>query len=328
MHYRYGAFSEPVSGEQNSGGERDELAARPTYVPPADVSDPFLRAGVSVPDDKGGGKKGLIAGRYFVTSTLHRSARGAVHIGVDMQEVGERILKRAWRDARLTPDGVDARDQLREEAEKLKRIEGQGPWPRALDLVEDATDLVLVLERVPGISLAAAVHRLFDEKRPPSVQRIAKWAETLAAALATLHREGLVYRDLNPENVIVGPGGSLSLVDFELAMEPGPVSEFYVAGTPGFISPNQAAGKSASFSDDVYAFGALLVFMSIGARPPEGAEGVQLMEARLGSEGGALADVLVAIARECLVGSSDPGADAGSGVMETVRDRLSKAGRG
>jgi tRNA A-37 threonylcarbamoyl transferase component Bud32 len=313
VHYRYGHFSEPVEGE-STGRTTDELAARPFYTPPPDVGDPFLNANVSPPDNKG-----LIASRYFVSSTLHRSARGAVHVGVDMQKVEECILKRAWRDARLTPDGVDARDQLRDEAEKLRRIEGRGPWPRVIDLVDDRTDLILVLERVPGVSLAAAVHRLFDERRPPDIPRMAGWGTRLAGALATVHDAGLVYRDLNPENVIVGRSEKLSLVDFELAQEPGPVSEFYVAGTPGFISPRQAAGEAATFSDDAYAFGALLAFMAIGERPPQGAAAAEAMRERLGSRSdGDAVDALVRIAQDCL----DAEVDVGAEFMTSIEKRL------
>lgn len=318
VHYRYGAFAEPVEGEKGDGG-RDELAARPVYSPPRDIADPFMRAGASPPDDKG-----LVAGRYFITSTLHRSARGAVHVGVDMQEISECILKRAWRDARLTPDGVDARDQLREEAERLQAIANEGPWPKVIDLVDDATDLVMVLERVPGLTLAQVVHRLFEDGNPPGAETIAAWAGRLSSTLATLHTQGFVYRDLNPENVMVNRGDDLFLVDFELAQPPGPVADFYIAGTPGFISPGQARGEPARYSHDLYSFGAMLAFMAIGDRPPGGDENLVRMTNELRArEDNEVTEGLLEIAGECLR-ADESGPDA----MATVHARLAAIGRG
>lgn len=314
VHYRYGLFSDPVESEGQSAGT-DQFAARPTYSAPGGVEDPFIANGVSQPDDKG-----LIAGRYFVTSTLHRSARGAVHLGVDMQVVRDCILKRAWRDARLTPDGVDARDQLREEAAKLRTLAGKGPWPEVLDVVEDGTDLVMVLERVPGPSLAALVHGSFGRKRPPAAEQIATWGRNLAQALGAVHENGLVYRDLNPENVIVAEDRTLSLVDFELAQEPGPVSGFYVAGTPGFLSPGQSRGEPAAFSDDIYSLGAMIVFMAIGDRPPGGDENLSRMATGLKGRGSPdVVRQLVEIAGDCLLS----GEGGGARDMRSVEKRLS-----
>ena len=317
VHYRYGAFAEPVEGEKGNGG-RDELAARPVYSPPPDIGDPFIRVGASPADDKG-----LVAGRYFITSTLHRSARGAVHVGVDMQEISECILKRAWRDARLTPDGVDARTQLREEADKLRAIENKGLWPKVIDLVDDATDLVLVLERVPGLTLAQVVHRLFEDGNPPAAETIAGWGTRLSSTLSTLHSQGLVYRDLNPENVIVGRGDDLFLVDFEMAQPPGPVTDFYIAGTPGFISPGQARGEHARYSDDVYSFGAMLAFMAIGDRPPGGDDNLVRMTNALRARGDGATEPLLEIAGECFRADA-----SGPDAIASVQRRLAAIGRG
>ena len=312
IHYRYGSFADPAEGE-NPSTDADRWPARATYSAPDGVDDPFIAQGVSKPDDRG-----LIADRYFVTSTLHRSARGAVHLGVDMQDVRDCILKRAWRDARLTPDGVDARDQLRDEAAKLRMLAGKGPWPNVLDVLEDGTDLMMVLERVPGPPLAFGIHSSFGKNRPPGAEQIAIWGSALARALGTIHENGFVYRDLNPENVIVGEAGALSLIDFELAQEPGPVSRFYVAGTPGFLSPGQSRGEPAEFSDDIYSLGAMIVFMSIGDRPPGGEDNLLQMAARLKGRGSPdVVRQLVEITGDCFSGGG-----RGATEMRSIEARL------
>ena len=292
VHYRYGSFAPPDS-MGNGTQASDPYAAGHIYRPPEGVEDPFVARGIAAPP-----AQGVVGGRYFISSTIHRSPRGAIYTAVDLEGLRECIIKGAWRDARLNPDGTDARDQLRAEAGVLQRLRGKGPFPETFDLVEHDTDLLLVMERVEGSSLAAIVHRLFDAGRPPSTRLVAGWVKQLAGAVRTIHDEGFVYRDINPENVIARRDGSVSLVDFELATEPGTASEFYTAGTPGFLSPQQAAGAPAAESDDIYALGAVLVFATTGSRP-SGPADIRRMAQRVGESGDG-SDALVRIAQRCL----------------------------
>ncbi|MDQ4145470.1 MAG: protein kinase [Actinomycetota bacterium] len=281
VHYRYGTFDAP--DEQQPG---DSLAARSTYVAPESVQDPFLLAGVTEPETKG-----LIDGRLYLSSTIHRSARGAVHTAVDIKELRDCIVKRASRDARLGPDGLDARDQLRDEAAVLGRLEGRAPVPKVFDLLDHETDLLLVMEKVPGAPLGAVVHRMFADKAPPDLVRVVRWATKLAGALAAVHEQGLVYRDLNPANALVTREGMVSLIDFELTRPAGSSTEFYTAGTPGFLSRQQAEGLPASPSDDVYSLGALIAFTATGERP-SGISAADAIRRRFGSDGTSLAKIV------------------------------------
>ncbi|MDQ4095808.1 MAG: serine/threonine protein kinase, partial [Actinomycetota bacterium] len=290
VHYRFGAFDAPEPGEDDTGADR--MAARPVYLAPDGMSDPFIAAGAADEDETG-----LIAGRYYVSSTVHRSARGAVHTAVDMQDVRDCIIKRAWRDARLDLEGRDARDGLRAEAEILRRLEGRGPFPRVFDIVEHDTDLLLVLEKLPGVPVASVVHRMDERGKHPEPGTVGEWARAIASALARVHDAGLVYRDLNPANVLLTREGKVSLIDFELTRAAGEATEFYAAGTPGFLSPQQAEGQPASPADDVYSLGAMIVFMSSAVRP---SGDVAPIERTYGTAGAKL----VRVAERCL--AADP----------------------
>ena len=282
VHYRFGSYDAPGDVSEGAGG--DPLAARSAYLAPEDVDDPFLAKGITTPDEKG-----LVAGRYLLSATIHRSARGAVHSAVDMKELRDCVVKRASRDARLGPDGRDARDGLRDEAAVLERLAGRGPWPLVVELLEHETDLLLVMSRVPGLPLAAVVHRMFDAGAPPDAALVAGWARALASALATVHEAGLVYRDLNPANALVTREGVVSLIDFELTREIHSAPDFYTAGTPGFLSPQQAAGEAADPSDDVYSLGALVAFAALGDRPSQPADTGRVVE-RLGDSFGEIVE--------------------------------------
>jgi hypothetical protein len=243
VSYRYGAFT----------GGPDEPE------PPAPAVDPFVAAGVAEPPEHG-----PVGGRYVLVSTLHRSAGGSVHMAADVERGRACVLKRAGRDARVGPDGRDARDHLRHEAEVLELLAPDPRFPRVLDLVEEQGDLYLVLEHLEGQSLGGIV------TGPCGVPRTVDLGRQLGSALGAIHDAGLVYRDLNPMNVVVGQDGGARLVDFELSAEVGSTGE--AAGTPGYCSPQQIAGAPASVADDVYGLGALLHFLATGADPGGPAE--------------------------------------------------------
>jgi hypothetical protein len=98
-------------------------------------------------------------------------------------------------------------------------------------------------------------------------ERIVEWGRELATAIAGLHEEGLVFRDLSPLNVIVGDDEHLSLIDFELASPIGEATEDEAVGTVGYASPQQYAGGAPSVRDDVYSIGAMLFLIATGTDP-------------------------------------------------------------
>ncbi|MFE4258757.1 PQQ-binding-like beta-propeller repeat protein [Streptomyces sp. NPDC056883] len=91
----------------------------------------------------------------------------------------------------------------------------------------------------------------------------------LAAALAALHRAGLVHRDVKPSNVLITAQGP-RLIDFGLAQAPGSprlTEAGGLAGTPAYMSPEQARGGPPGPEGDVFALAAVLVFASTGHGP-------------------------------------------------------------
>jgi serine/threonine protein kinase len=124
------------------------------------------------------------------------------------------------------------------------------------------------LEYVAGGSLAQ-----YLSGQPLSAQHAAQLVETLARAVDTAHRHGILHRDLKPANVLLTPDGQPKITDFGLAKlvdEPtGLTPSDTVLGTPCYMAPEQASGKIREVGPaaDIYGLGATLYEVLTG-RPP------------------------------------------------------------
>jgi len=126
----------------------------------------------------------------------------------------------------------------------------------------------LALEYLEGGSLAA---KLAESPLPPP--EAARLVETLAHAIHAAHLRHIIHRDLKPANVLLTADGAPKITDFGLAKRldagPGLTRTNAVMGTPSYMAPEQASGKTAEIGPaaDVYALGALL-YEALTGRPP------------------------------------------------------------
>jgi serine/threonine protein kinase len=187
-----------------------------------------------------------------------------------------------------------ARERLRREARAAARL-NHPAVVQIYDLLEtDDGDDILVLELVPGETLAAALRK--EGPWPPG--RAAALGCEIAAGLAAAHAAGLVHRDLKPGNVMVTPSGHAKILDLGLARrfegdddDPTLTAEGHVLGTLSAMSPEQAAGLAVDGRSDLFSFGTLL-YETLSGRSPFAAESPLAILQKIGS---AIPDPLVEV---------------------------------
>ncbi len=129
----------------------------------------------------------------------------------------------------------------------------------------------IVMQFVSGESLQARVTRL----GPLSPQQILRIGIQAASGLAAAHEQGIVHRDVKPANILLEDGVErILLTDFGLAQTVDDASlthTGFVAGTPHYMSPEQANGDAVDYRSDLFSLGAVLYFVATG-HPPFRAE--------------------------------------------------------
>ena len=142
----------------------------------------------------------------------------------------------------------------------------------AIHDVESQADVpFLVMQYVSGESLQTRV----DRRGPLDVKEVLRIGAQAAAGLAAAHAQGVVHRDVKPSNILLENGVDRALLtDFGLARVADDASmtrSGIVAGTPHYMSPEQASGASVDHRSDLFGLGSVLYFMATG-RPPFRAE--------------------------------------------------------
>lgn len=130
------------------------------------------------------------------------------------------------------------------------------------------------------------LHQILQDNPQMPLERTLKFARQFAEALAAAHAEGVVHRDLKPQNILVDKEDSIYVSDFGLAKSfeessAGLTKTGAFLGTPRYMSPEQVEGKPADQRSDIYAYGLILYEMLTGDVPFTGESTLKVMYQRI-----------------------------------------------
>jgi serine/threonine protein kinase/Tfp pilus assembly protein PilF len=196
------------------------------------------------------------------------------------------------------------------------------------EIGEEAGTHFIAMELIDGVTLREKIHREGTE-----LGKLLRFLQHAAEGLAKAHASGIVHRDLKPDNIMITREGHAKILDFGLAklIEPPPIpsgdsSEVATAvmpqhstpgtvmGTVGYMSPEQAQGKTKEIDQrsDIFSFGCILFEAVTGQKPFEGESVIKSLHMVVYEPAPPLADLnpaappeLQRIVRRCLAKDAD-----------------------
>jgi len=205
----------------------------------------------------------VLGGRYRIEARLGEGAAGVVFRALQ-QPLGREVAVKVLRPSLC----VEARARARFEREA--RVASALDHPSAVtihDFGEADGRVYLAMELLEGQPLRARI------SPPMELAEVLSMTWQVADVLVAAHKLPLVHRDLKPENVFVETGDRVRVLDFGLAFLAGDNTsgrmtvEGVVAGTPAYLSPEQARGGQVGPPTDIYALGCVLYEMLSGRVP-------------------------------------------------------------
>jgi serine/threonine protein kinase len=214
---------------------------------------------------------------YRLDSVLGEGAMGEVYLGHHVDLRRPAVIKLIKAKYTSEPQVVD---RMRREARIVARLRHD-----ALVTIYDlgtAADgrTYIAMEYLDGTVL----RRIMQTRGVVPLDDAARWMAQACDGLDVAHREGVIHRDIKPENLFVTSEGQLKVLDFGVAKPLGDenatgarTAAGMVLGTPRYMAPEQATGKSLSPATDVYAIGCVLFEMLTGSPLFDGRDARELL---------------------------------------------------
>lgn len=199
-----------------------------------------------------------IGRRYRILETIGTGGLGTVYKALDtrlQRFVALKILHSAT--------DPESRDRLLQERRALNDLNDAANIVRIFDWGETDGHAYLVLDYIEGTSL----EQIIAKGRPIAAADAIRIVRQVGIALAHIHRRGLIHRDVKPSNILISKEGRVFLSDLGLAIAFAAQRPATVAGTPRYMSPEQAMGKPLDARSDLFSLGVVLYESLTGTLP-------------------------------------------------------------
>lgn len=221
---------------------------------------------------------GALAGDYLIEARVGRGGMGSVYAAVHRQ-LGRRAAVKVMA-ADLCRDPAFVR-RFALEAHAI----GRARHPNIVESFSfgqlDDGRCYYAMEWLEGETLSARL-----ERGAIAVGELVAVLDGVAGALAAIHAEGMVHRDLTPGNLFLLRGGGVKVVDFGVAKQLGAgdlrlTASGMTLGTPTYAAPEQLAGDGVDGRADIYALGVIAYQMATGELPFDAARASALADRKL-----------------------------------------------
>ena len=222
----------------------------------------------------------VLARRYAIAEQLGIGGNGVVYRAFD-RELGEVVAVKTVRPDVLAVDPT-ALERLKSEIRLARRISHRNVV-RTHDLGEADGMYFITMEYVTGTTL----RELIDRGDPLPVPAVVAIAKQLCRALEVAHEQGVIHRDIKPQNLMVQPDGTLKVMDFGVARLRERTQQLtsagMIVGTPAYMAPEQLMDDEVDARVDIYATGVVMYECLTGHRPVDGSSPHVLMARMLAS---------------------------------------------
>ena len=269
------------SGDLSDPGEKTVASspdAMPTMAAPKSLKDlQQARPGQALSSPSLSLPPGFEIGRrYRVRHLLGRGGMGTVYQVDDVDLSREVALKLIRNDI---AENAMVLERFKREIQLSSKVTHRNVL-RVYDLGEADGVQYLTMQFIAGGDLASLLKR---ERHLP-MERVLKIFKQVCEGLEAAHEQGVVHRDLKPQNVMLGSGDHVYLTYFGLAKtheQSGMTQTGAVVGTPYYMSPEQVKGEPAGPRSDIYSLGIILYEMVTGSVPYGGNSVYEVMIQRL-----------------------------------------------
>lgn len=210
-------------------------------------------------------KEKILANRYRLTEQIGMGGMAIVYRAVDLR-TGHNVAVKVLR-----PEFNEDREfisRFQREAEAASKMTHHN-IVNLLDVGMDGENRYLVMEYVQGKTLKEVI----QERGKLSAPLAGQIAIRILSALEHAHRNGIVHRDIKPQNILVHADGHIKVADFGIARIANSstlTKGDNVMGSVHYFSPEQAKGEGANATSDIYSTGVVLYEMLTGKVPYDG----------------------------------------------------------
>ena len=217
-----------------------------------------------------------IGHRYRVKSLLGMGGMGAVYLVHDKGLDRDVALKLIRSDI---AEDADALERFKREIQLSSRVTHPNVL-RVFDLGESDGIQFLTMQFVDGRDLSTILKK--QGKLP--TDRLLRVFRQTAEGLKAAHDQGVIHRDLKPQNIMLDGSDRVYVTDFGMAKsseQSGMTQTGAVIGTPFYMSPEQVKGESVGPQSDIFSLGVILYQMATGTVPFGGATPFEVMITRI-----------------------------------------------